>query len=331
MWGAQVSRYDLLSHDRAASMPGAPLFNNNAIYQGAAMFRDAVSTASKFTFPVVLSRQDVAGNCSSGVGSFVVVNNEGWIVTAAHIITQLEAANNEAAKVALHLTNEANIRADITLGPKERQKALAKLGKLDPILTKNSGAWWGLPNADVIITNIHLIASVDIAVGRLEPFDPSWVTEYPKFKDPTKDLRPGMTLCKLGFPFHSFQPSWNDVDKRFEFPAGTMPLTSFPIDGIFSKTYDVQDPINHGFALKWLVTSTPGLQGQSGGPTFDANGTVCAIQSKTAHLSLGFDIDVPGKPGQKEYQFLNVGLGVHPTTIYGLFNSLGLRFDAAPD
>lgn len=66
MWGAQVSRYDLLSHDRAASMPGAPLFNNNAIYQGAAMFRDAVSTAS--------------------------------------------------------------IRADITLGPKERQKALAKLG-----------------------------------------------------------------------------------------------------------------------------------------------------------------------------------------------------------
>lgn len=66
------------------------------------------------------------------------------------------------------------------------------------------------------------------------------------------------------------------------------------------------------------------MRGQSGGATVDKNGTVWAIQSKTAHLPLGFSPEVPGKQGQLEHQFLNVGLGIHPDTIFELFRQQGI-------
>jgi hypothetical protein len=39
-----------------------------------------------------------------------------------------------------------------------------------------------------------------IGAARLEPFDPSWITQYPVFKDPSKDFEPGTNLCRMGFP-----------------------------------------------------------------------------------------------------------------------------------
>jgi hypothetical protein len=41
------------------------------------MFRAANTLARKFTFPVIMLRKSAAGKCSGGIGSFVVVNNEG--------------------------------------------------------------------------------------------------------------------------------------------------------------------------------------------------------------------------------------------------------------
>lgn len=38
----------------------------------------------------------------------------------------------------------------------------------------------------------------------------------------------------------------------------------------------------------FIETSTPRLRGQSGGPIFDVNGAIWAIQSQTHHLKLGF-------------------------------------------
>jgi hypothetical protein len=69
------------------------------------------------------------------------------------------------------------------------------------------------------------------------------------------------------------------------------------------------------------------LRGQSGGPIFDANGTVWAIQSHTAHLPLGFTPKVQ-RQGRafEEYQFLNVGLGVHASVIAAVLRDLGIPF-----
>jgi len=83
------------------------------------------------------------------------------------------------------------------------------------------------------------------------------------------------------------------------------------------------------FPIKYIETSSPGLKGQSGGPMFDVNGVVWAIQAKTLNLPLGFDAQVPGKKGQTEHQFLNVGIGVHPSTLLGIFRSHNVNFELA--
>jgi hypothetical protein len=292
------------------------------------MFRKAYSVSAQYTLPVVLSRKTIAGDCSSAIGAFVVINKEGWIVTANHIIDQLNKLI-EGEKTALGLEAQRKaIESDTSIDAKERRHRLQKIRKLGREDTHRASAWWGgLPNNTRLVYSVG-IEPVDIAIGKLEPFDPAWINTYPVFKDPSKEFEPGTSLCKLGFPFHSIRPLWNEAAQTFELPKGTIPLPRFPIDGIFTRTVIIQIPdVTFSFPLQWVETSTPGLKGQSGGPIFDVNGTIWAIQCQTRHLPLGFDPPVPGgRMGEKEHQFLNLGVGAHPETLFGLFRQEKISF-----
>jgi hypothetical protein len=82
-----------------------------------------------------------------------------------------------------------------------------------------------------------------------------------------------------------------------------------------------------GVLLGFIETSTPGLMGQSGGPIFDKDGVVWAIQSHTQTRLSGFEAKVPpGLPdaGQTVHQFLSAGRGTHPATVYGLLSEAGV-------
>lgn len=162
---------------------------------------------------------------------------------------------------------------------------------------------------------------VDLGVGRLDPFDPSLIKNYPVFKDPTKDFDPGTSLCKYGYPFHSITPTWDAQNEKFILPKGALPLPRFPIDGIFTRKVEIElvGGPKIPFPTRYIETSTPGLKGQSGGPIVDVQGTIWAIQAKTSHLKLGFDAIKPD-------QYLNVGWGVHPDTILGFFKTRGIKF-----
>lgn len=292
------------------------------------MFRDAYLIARQFTSPVVLSRLTNSGQCSSSIGAYVVINSDGWIVTAYHIIEQLQRLLKEEQESNNHADQFKVITTEAGLAPKERSKRLAKLGKLSPHHTSRCSVWWAR-NAQLV--DIEAIPAADLAVGRLEPFNAASVTTYPVFKDPTKDFEPGVSLCKLGFPFHSITPTWEPASQTFKLPVNALPMPLFPLDGTFTRVCQFIDPSNQGHPpILFVETSTPGLKGQSGGPTFDNKGTIWAIQSKTYHLPLGFDPPVPnGKHGEKEHQFLNVGLGVHPTTMFELFNRRGINFQVS--
>ena len=76
--------------------------------------------------------------------------------------------------------------------------------------------------------------------------------------------------------------------------------------------------------MKPIETSTPGLRGQSGGPIFDVAGAVCGMQSKTAHLPLGFSPRSKSRRRVTEHQFLNVGLAVHAETMLEFFDRHGV-------
>lgn len=288
------------------------------------MFAEANKIARHFTSPVVLSRKTISGDCSSSVAACVFVNDEGWIATAHHVVEKIQAMTDEKASLAAYRQQVADIEANATLNQKNRRKQIQKLNRPKRDTTEEFSFWIPLPDSRAVVKNWHSAPLVDLAIGKLEYFEPQWVTKYPVFKDPQRNFETGTSLCKLGFPFHSFVPSWDAANGGFTLPLGALPMPLFPIEGIFTRTIDF-DAADAPFPMRLVETSSPGLRGQSGGPTFDAQGSLWAIQSKTASLPLGFTPKVDG--GQTEHQFLNVGMGVHAETILGFFKELGVKYE----
>lgn len=87
---------------------------------------------------------------------------------------------------------------------------------------------------------------------------------------------------------------------------------------------------NKKYEKKFIETSTPGLRGQSGGPIFDTEGNIWAIQSQTISLPLGFSPKLKkGKKETIEHQFINVGIGVHPDIITQFLDENKVRYETA--
>jgi hypothetical protein len=86
------------------------------------MFRAAVKEAMGFTLPTVTSLLTCGGVCRSGVGTFVIVNDEGWFVTAAHIMQSfndlaIAEAKTRAKEQAASQGSRASRRAAKSSGP----------------------------------------------------------------------------------------------------------------------------------------------------------------------------------------------------------------------
>jgi hypothetical protein len=290
------------------------------------MFKDAIAIASKFTYPIIISQRTSAGICSAGLGAYVLVNDDGWIVTAGHILSQLMNMGQSIDRVTNHSAREAEIRADSGIDERERKKRLKALGRIQPTDIAQGGCLWGGSPSITSIDNIKVIENVDVGIGKLRGFTPNPGQPYPIFKDPTKGFDPGVFLCKLGYPFHAMTPVFNAAAQRFEYPNQAFPIPQFPMEGMFTRIGKVlTDPADDpGYPLMWVETSSPGLRGQSGGPTFDDRGTIWAIQCQTAPYDLGFEsAKLPTK------QYLHVGLGTHTETLFNLFDRNGVIYNVS--
>lgn len=288
------------------------------------MFADAVDKANNFTRPIVISFQKYSGKCETGIGAFVVINKEGWVVTAGHILQQLNQLGQQAIANTKKIGDMKALQDDSSLTRKERQRQERALKPKQDEITKCS-AWWSFDGSS--IDGGHLLGGIDIGFAQLRNFDPSWISEYPIFNE--DGLRPGQSLCRIGYPFHTIVPVYNEVKNSFELPEGALPLPVFPNEGLFTRFVRANNG-NKAFPFQYIETSSPGLKGQSGGPIFDLKGRVCGIQSHTSHYPLGFSPDVPGgKKGEKEHQFLNVGRGVDAVTVAGAMRELGIDFTSS--
>lgn len=284
------------------------------------MFAEAYRKASFFTRPVIASWANHDGTCQSGVGSFVVVNDGGWILTAHHIVALLEQLEERKKKYTDHQAAAVAIENDAGLLNDQKRKKLRHLGPMPKDAVKGFSFWWGADGVSPQGPFTSLVEG-DLAVGQLKPFDKIHGATYPTFKNPATPVSPGTSLCRLGFPFHQITPTYDG--RNFQLPPGTLPMVLFPIEGILTRQLIV-NPDPNAF-IGFIETSSPGLGGQSGGPIFDRDGVVWGIQSQTHHLPLGFSPPVPnGRPGEKEHQFLNVGVGTHPATIVTVLKDLGV-------
>lgn len=288
------------------------------------MFAKAYSLARCFTQPLIISRRSYNETVECIGGAFVVLNDEGWIITAAHLWESFFAYQQHTNELQAHKKQLEEIEQDQSLTEKQRNKKLRRI-KPNPRWITNHSFWWGWDG--VSIKDVRALHEGDIVIGRLEPFKQTMVKAYPTIKDPSKDLNPGTSLCKLGYPFHQLKASFDETKDVFTLAPGVVPLPLFPIEGIYTRNAVVGRSKDGKYEIKLLETSSPGLRGQSGGPIFDTNGTVWAIQNRTTHFPLGFSPKVK-KNGKEveENQFLNVGLGVHPELIVAFLRENGISF-----
>lgn len=273
------------------------------------MFQKAIAEVSRYTYPVIVSKRLYSGQVESGCATFFIINEDGWVITAAHVMTDhrlfLERHQKELAE---HREQIAQIENDSKINAKQKKKRIARLRPNNDWIT-NISYWWlhdGVQMAEYASNEF-----LDIAVVRLKPFDKSKFQHYAIFRNQSSKLEQGTSLCRLGYPFHQIQSKFIEGENRFKLAPGTLPVPRFPMDGILTRYANFVDKAS-GKQAKYLETSTPGLRGQSGGPIFDVNGYVCAVQSRTIHLALGFSPKI--KVGNKETienQFLNVGLGLY--------------------
>ena len=262
------------------------------------MFADAYDIAREFTKPVVISVRKQDGTVQSSMAAFVVLNQEGWFATAAHVLNPFFAARQQADEIAAHKQDPGGEEPN-------------------PEWITNQSFWWGWDGMSM--AEVHVRAESDLAIGRLEPFESKIVKTFPTVVD-EGHLRPGTSLLRLGFPFHALQATFSG--NQFHLPEGALPAPLFPIEGIYTRQIRVEGSI----LPRFIETTSPGLLGQSGGPVVDVDGRLWGIQSRTHHLNLGFSPRVKkGDEVVEEHQFLNVGIAVHPNEILDLCDEKGVR------
>jgi len=290
------------------------------------MFASGVGVAAAFTRPVLISTRRQSGKIETDCGSYVLVNSQGWILTAAHVAGAQVKCNEDKGKYDAYCAARAAIESDTSLTKGYRKQRLNAL-EVDPDWITNVSYWWG--SSTTVASGLwHLDGLADLGVVKLENHNWPGDQKFAKFGDPAVELPQGQSLCKLGFPFHEFKTTFDETNGRFvinEFP----PLVRYPLDGIVTRYNSVQAP-DGSRSVKFVEMSTPGLKGQSGGPWFDVCGTVWGIQSRTHSLRLGFTPEVQVKSKKvTEHQFLNVGAASYISEIVRFLNQHNVPFERA--
>ena len=287
------------------------------------MFAKACSIARCFTQPVIVSTATYGGTVSSGCGAFVVLNHEGWIATVEHLWEPHRRRRSQEKDIRAYEAALNQIEIDATISSEERLKRKAAVPFSDEWIRAIS-FWWGQDGRSLV--DVKALPEADLIVGRLTPFDPSSVSNYPVIKDPERNMDPGTGLCRTGFPFHTIKTTWNPEGGGFKLDSSCLPLPHFPLEGIFTRVVHRGKTNDGKHDLLMIETSSPGLKGQSGGPIFDMHGTVWGIQSKTKCLPLGFSPTIKkGEHEVEEHQFLNIGEGVHCELLLAFMEENGIR------
>ena len=290
------------------------------------MFAKACERVYKFTRPLIISTRTVDGTVSSSCGTFIIINPEGWILTAGHLFDSFVKYQQDMKKI--KEVEEINARKASMAVP--GAMTLPDTIQLDPKWITNHSFWWG--GDGLRITSVYVNREIDIALAKLDGFRPDMVQEYPIFRDPDT-MRPGTSICRTGFPFANIATDFDEGSKSFRIRNGVLPLPFFPNDGIHTRNVLKQNKSKEGnYDMLYVETSTPGLKGQSGGPIFDTNGHIYAMQVQTNHIPLGFHpiSEYDGK-SIVENQFLNVGIGVHGKLLQQIMRDHDISFKVEGD
>ncbi len=127
------------------------------------MFSKAYAIVKSFTKPVIVSTRFADKSVESGCATFIVVNPEGWIVTAAHVLSVMQAAQQHAQEKQNFEAEVAGIHADTSINTKARNRKLEHF-KPNPKWITNQSFWWG--QNGVGAQKFHVDPQADIAIAK---------------------------------------------------------------------------------------------------------------------------------------------------------------------
>src|ERR1035438_849890 len=91
------------------------------------MFSSALSQVEKYTLPFVMSRRLFNGQIGSSCGSFIVVNPQDWILTAAHIAKEVATPGAHKPQIEAYEKQRDAIVNSPNLNDKAKHKQLKLL------------------------------------------------------------------------------------------------------------------------------------------------------------------------------------------------------------
>jgi len=288
------------------------------------MFAKACSEAIKFTRPIVSLFRFDTGEVKAGIGSCIILNQDGWILTAAHVLAAAIKIQNDSIQRANYEKAVEQIESNRNIPRKTRQNMLRNLGPRGQWIKNYSFIF---PGSTAQITGNSMIDLLaDIGVARISTLDGLDIKGFPTFPKMGQQITPGTSLCTLGFPFHALEAKFDESSNQFK--VDQLPtMVFFPSEGIHTRNVMIADPDTKR-QVPFIETSSPGLKGQSGGPIYDVDGKVWALQSRTAAYSL--DIAPVIKENNKEFkehQFIQVGMGCHTNHICDFLSQNKISFN----
>lgn len=291
------------------------------------MFVEALDQVDQFTRAIhFICRYHGSAEIIPQTATMFFVNEQGCAVTCKHVADNLIYSDKFYTRY-LQFRKEFRHFEREKVAALEKKRLEEKYGLRSDSLIRIKSSFPDSVNGDYRLV-IHRHPVYDLAIVQFQGYSEIKYKGFARLlKDETK-VRPGRTLCRLGYPFPEFSNyRFNkDTDDIEWSQSGRISTPAFPIDGIITRQVADQNGI---FGIEM---STPGLKGQSGGPLFDTKGIVYGMQSATQHLHLGFDqvnrevISEGIRKRVSNFPFLNVGRCVHVRIIKEFLRAKKIKF-----
>ena len=292
------------------------------------MFITAIEQAAEFTRPIhIITRMWNSPTVIPGAGTLFFVNADGWALTCSHIASHVLSTDGVNIRYKQFKGEVNGIAAGVPNRRKLVKELESKYGLTDttPVETLNV-----FRNCADGVTEIDIKShpSLDVSLLHFKNFTRLYPTTFPIFAADGAALKPGLFICRLGFPFPEFNNFEydSDADETRWTNTGRTETPRFPIEGMVTRHLISQTGSVEGFEV-----STPGLKGQSGGPAFDSDGRVWGMQAATGHLDLDFDVNLEVlRDGKKrriqESAVLHVGHCIHVDILKQFMRDHGVAF-----
>ena len=274
------------------------------------MFKNSIKTNLNYTRPLLIGERFFNSNeIVTGIATFIILNDEGYVLTCKHVAKKIEEAEILNNKYQEYLKN----------------KDESKYTKKDIVQIKNV-----FMNCfeEGTLDRIIYHKDLDLALVKFRDFKKVNTNVFPIFS--TKTIEPGESICRLGFPWPTYNCfKYNENKDEIEIDMnGNFDTPAFPLDGMITRLVIKENE------LIAFESSSPGLKGQSGGPVFDTAGNILGIQTATTHLDLMFDIDYRIKKNTREYkalakQFINLGIAISANQIIKFLDENKVKYNKA--